>query len=64
MSEEPTTKGNAHFATGMRKYSSVKHTKHPLKKKVFDDALKKAEKLGITVSEYLSRIVDETHDLE
>jgi len=63
MDKETTTKGTSHFAPkGVRK-TTRKSTKHDFSKKIFDDALEKAEELGVSVSEYLSRITDATHNL-
>jgi len=63
MEQEKTVKGSCHFVPPKKKCAVLRHTPHTLKKTVFDNALKEAEKLGLSVSEYLSKVLDATHDL-
>ena len=66
MDEQDTAldKGTTHFTPVGKKYATLRNTQHTLNKKVFDNALKEAEKLGISVSEYMARVLDATRNLD
>lgn len=62
--DQKVKRGTVHFAKPGRMKTTRKPTRHDFPKKVFDNAVDEAERLGISVSEYLSRITDATHDLK
>ena len=62
--DQKILKGNSKFVPQGKKNFSKKHTIHALHAEVFDNAFETASKLGLSVSEYLARVLDETHDLD